>query len=370
MDVKQTPDGFHYGAAPAPDAIAVPAADAGSRPSVPHRSRQMACLTDYFTKDFNASDALRVRASDRNRLCLEVDPRLGAGRLDLLEFHNGLTLGSADYAFSNALEEFSPAPGPQVRFYMMLDGRFDLTVPDLGVRDHVAAGHVWLRARDIGAMRTRVAAGVRMRGLSIDVPPTMAEEWRAQGPRTLNAAIGGILDDTGPVFARVPAVNGHSLAIANALVDTDTETVCGRLHAESLALDLLARLLAPDATTDTIAGIGGRSRRHREVALDEAMDILRAEWMDPPTIARLARRVGLNECYLKSDFRERFGTTIAGCVRALRMTAARRLIERDGLSVQQAAQAVGYANAGHFAAAFRRVHGCPPSRFGARRAGR
>jgi len=314
-------------------------------------------------------EALRVRACAEARLRLELDPVLGAGRMDLQQFRSGLTLGIGDYAMRDAMAESYPAIRSHFGFSIMLKGRFDLTAPDMGVQQRVTDGQVWLRAGDIGAIHARVAPGVRMRGLSIEIPPEMAEHWREDGPRAFNAAIAGILAGSGAVCARVTAVRGRVLEIADALVDADTDTVCGRLHAESLALELLAGLLAPEAAPDAMAGSGGRGGGRRTAALDEAMDILRAEWLDPPTIARLSRRVGLNECYLKAGFRERFGMTVAGCVRALRMAEARRLIEREGQSVQQAALAVGFSNPSHFAAAFRRVHGCAPSRLGARQTG-
>ncbi|MBB4315629.1 helix-turn-helix transcriptional regulator [Roseospira marina] len=346
-----------------------PAADTGSRLAAPHASSQFATLADYYTEQFGARDALRVRACAETRLCLELNPVLGSGRMDLQQFRNGLTLSVGDYAVRDEMAESYPAIGPHFGFSIVVDGRFDLSAPDMGVHQPVSDGEVWLRAGDIGAMHARVAPGMRMRGLSIEIPPEMAEDWRTDGPRALNAAIAGILTGSGTVCARVPAVSRRVLEIADALVDANADTACGRLHTESLALDLLARLLAPDADPAEVAGLGGRVGGRRIAALDEAMDILRSEWLDPPTIARLSRRVGLNECYLKAGFRDRFGTTIAGCVRALRMAEARRLIERDGQSVQQAAVAVGFSNPSHFAAAFRRVHGCAPSRLGAKRTG-
>ena len=78
-------------------------------------------------------------------------------------------------------------------------------------------------------------------------------------------------------------------------------------------------------------------------------------------IATLARRAGINECYLKEMFRQRTGQTIAVYLRALRMGHALRLLESGQATLQQAAHACGYSRADKFSQAFRRVHGVMPS---------
>ena len=64
---------------------------------------------------------------------------------------------------------------------------------------------------------------------------------------------------------------------------------------KAAALELSARLLR---FTFRRHDNGYRRRR-----IDEAADILNSEFARPLTIAEIARRVGLNECYLKRYFR-------------------------------------------------------------------
>ena len=132
-----------------------------------------------------------------------------------------------------------------------------------------------------------------------------------------------------------------------------------RLELESLALGLLHKLLAADGAAPAPAA--ARAPRHWQRAVDEALHILHAEWSEPLTIARLARRAGINECYLKEMFRQRTGQTIAAYLRALRMGHALRLLESGQATLQQAAHACGYSRADKFSQAFRRVHGVMPS---------
>jgi len=98
-----------------------------------------------------------------------------------------------------------------------------------------------------------------------------------------------------------------------------------------------------------------------QIAVEDALDILEREWMSAHTITALSRRVRLNECYLKTAFRQTTGQTIAHYLRHLRIRHARRLIEDTRASVLQTAAFVGYSNPSHFASAFKAVYGTLPS---------
>ena len=61
--------------------------------------------------------------------------------------------------------------------------------------------------------------------------------------------------------------------------------------------------------------------------MDDAIDIIQAEYGTELSISKLAWRVGTNECYLKQGFRERLGMGVASFVRLQRMKAALALLE-------------------------------------------
>jgi len=81
-------------------------------------------------------------------------------------------------------------------------------------------------------------------------------------------------------------------------------------------------------------------------------------------LLELARLAGLNDYKLKLGFKELFGTTVFGYVRALRMDEARKILEQGEGNVSEAALMVGYHNISHFAALFRKTYGYNPSELG------
>jgi transcriptional regulator GlxA family with amidase domain len=64
---------------------------------------------------------------------------------------------------------------------------------------------------------------------------------------------------------------------------------------------------------------------------------------------------------MQSAFKSTYDRTIADYSRELRLERARDAIERDGVSVAQAAYEAGYSNPANFSTAFKRQFGLNPS---------
>lgn len=94
-----------------------------------------------------------------------------------------------------------------------------------------------------------------------------------------------------------------------------------------------------------------------------AADVLARDLETPPTLAALARQVGLSESTLKRGFHQVFGATVFGYLRERRMERARALLQSGEATVLEAAALVGYSNPSNFASAFRRQFGVNPKTF-------
>lgn len=335
-------------------------------PSVIEQYREL-CLSGrlFIEQGENASAGAAAP-----HLRFAVHPAAGRGWAEVVQICNGLTIGRADYELRYPSREDYPVNSGLFGFCMLLSGSVDFGGGNRGVKETARAGDVWFRGGEFGAaasgstgsgtITSDQPAGLRMRGISIDMPPAMVEalvEEHRAAPATLLAEC---LRGRRPFFVAHAAASARAAQAAGRLLAKHNESVVGRLELESLALDLLAQVLGSLSRHGD--GVPPpRTCRRRRAALDDALDILRSEYAQPHTIASLSRRVGLNECYLKSAFREYAGTTIAAYLRTLRMRRAREMIESGNHTVQQVALFVGYANPSHFAAAFRGVFGISPS---------
>ena len=97
--------------------------------------------------------------------------------------------------------------------------------------------------------------------------------------------------------------------------------------------------------------------------IHHARDILRQQLDNPPSLSELARLVGLNDCTLKQEFRQVFGTTVFGYLHDYRMQQAQQSLGMGGWSVGEVARMVGYTNLSAFSRAFTKQFGASPKNY-------
>jgi AraC-like DNA-binding protein len=324
----------------------------------------------YFREQNVFVETSPVRSCRGERLRMELPRGRGSGWVEMIQIDRGLGVGLCDYQLDRPVAGRYFDIGAVLGFNLLLSGGCDIVVSETDQRTAVRSGDLWVRHGSVGNLRYEQPSGCVMRGMSIELPAELVEQWLDGAPdgvaRTLEALMQhGASGDEPALKGFLPLVrssrNISSITrTATRLLATPRDTICGELQFESLVLDLLARILSRSFPIRT------DRRSRRQSAVDEAVDILREEWAMPPTIAALARRVGLNECYLKAEFRQRTGLSIGEFVRKLRMENALELIESGECSILQVALSVGYSNPSHFSAAFKRFHGRLPSSYLAR----
>lgn len=305
-------------------------------------------------------------------LRFEISRGQGDGWMETMCLDRGLTIGLCDYQLNHPLEGRYSDRDATLRFNLLFSGSFELVVP--GAKANVHSGELYLSCGPLENVRHTQPNGCVIRGMSIEMPPAMIEAWMDEAADEIAWKLEKLAHSQGPagcaLLNRLEPVDcpySKLAAIFQAgarLLVMPRETICGRLKFESMVLDILASILslAPSRRGGT-----AKRRSRKRGGVDEAVDILQAEWAAPPTISALARRVGSNECYLKSDFRKRTGLSIGNFVRKLRMEKALELIESGNCNILQAAHSVGYSNPSHFSAAFKRFYGRLPSHYLARR---
>jgi AraC-like DNA-binding protein len=94
-----------------------------------------------------------------------------------------------------------------------------------------------------------------------------------------------------------------------------------------------------------------------------ARQLLLQQLQQPPSIAALARQVGLNEYILSKGFRQVFGNTVFGYLHEYRLEQARALVAIGDLKIAEIAALIGFASRSHFAAAFRKKFGLSPKAY-------
>jgi transcriptional regulator GlxA family with amidase domain len=96
------------------------------------------------------------------------------------------------------------------------------------------------------------------------------------------------------------------------------------------------------------------------------LDAIAADPSGDLSVATLARRAGVSERHLARLFRAETGTTVADHVEAVRVEAARRLLERDDAGLGSVASRCGFRTVETFHRAFKRRTGITPGEHRAR----
>ncbi|MBO0493906.1 AraC family transcriptional regulator [Pseudomonas sp. Marseille-Q1929] len=94
-----------------------------------------------------------------------------------------------------------------------------------------------------------------------------------------------------------------------------------------------------------------------------AREYLLADLGKAPSLPALAREAGMSQPKLTRGFRQLFANSVYGVFQQARMAQARSRLMEGEASVMRVASDLGYANASHFATAFRKQFGINPSSF-------
>lgn len=137
-----------------------------------------------------------------------------------------------------------------------------------------------------------------------------------------------------------------------------------RLMLESRCLALLGeglRHVALSAAGINASAPAGRiNPRHAKRLLDLRARIDAGHITGDVALADLAAQAGLSVRALQQGFQALTGATVIEYLRLQRLKAAQRALQRQGVSVSQAAALAGYSSAANFATAFKRLFGVSP----------
>ncbi|SHE58538.1 AraC-type DNA-binding protein [Lampropedia hyalina DSM 16112] len=297
------------------------------------------------------------RSAARPKIDYRVRPTCGRGWTDIHELDNGVLVGRMDWCIARTLDVQCQVFPDTLSLGLMVQGR-SRTILSSGQDWMSLEGDLMVRHADPGPVVRAVEAGCHTSGVSVDIPAAMLETLHEQG---VNLSCIGGRGTYGGIRPSPDMVSGLRGIGQRMLALRAQHSLLARLELESLGLDILLKLLACSTASASVSCSRAHTATRWQTALDGVLDILHAEWNRPLTIAQLARRAGMNELYLKTLFRERTGQTVAAYLRHLRMQHARAMLAAGNCTVQMVAHHCGYAHAGKFAQAFRRVHGLAPS---------
>jgi YesN/AraC family two-component response regulator len=198
--------------------------------------------------------------------------------------------------------------------------------------------------------------------------PDSIEE--ASGGRELVEAATSRRPDCAFVDVRMPGIDGLAAIEEAAPSCPATRWVIVSSHAEfeyarlAIRLGVTEYLLKPVGIGELGSCLGRLGLKpggpEADAVLGPVIEYLKRNYNADVSVSDAAELAGLSPNYLSALFHRRTGSTISEYLARLRVEEAARLL-REGASVAEASQAVGYADARHFAQKFKAIMGSLPS---------
>ncbi|VWD55348.1 AraC family transcriptional regulator [Burkholderia lata] len=266
---------------------------------------------------------------------------------------------------------------PGLHLVLLLEGALDVSYGDRRVvlttdarranrapvpRPAVRMQSFLLNAVQPDTFRRRLSKGGYARRLSL----AMSGEWLGH----LQAASSGVLPErldamlSAHLAIRFWQPTPRATALAEQIVRPPTyQPMLQAIYLESRVLELLAEAFAPleveaaDAAQVPDKALG--SRDYRRMA--ELRAFLASDAAQDLSLDDIARHAGMSTNAMQRQFRAAYGTTVFDFIREHHLQRARLALERDAVSVKQAAALAGYTSAANFATAYKRRFGVTPT---------
>jgi len=146
---------------------------------------------------------------------------------------------------------------------------------------------------------------------------------------------------------------------ANDIFSCDLKGNSRNTYMRAKAMELMA-LTVNDLQRNTLSDSSIRLSSRDLECLSEARNILITELHLQHSLQGLAHRCGINRTKLAVGFKSVYGETVAAYWRDLKLSKARQLLEEEGVTVIEAANAVGYAESSCLSRAFMTRYGIQP----------
>ncbi|HEY7567438.1 MAG TPA: AraC family transcriptional regulator [Gemmatimonadaceae bacterium] len=139
--------------------------------------------------------------------------------------------------------------------------------------------------------------------------------------------------------------------------------VLGELHAPDALTRATLRVLTDGIAIGCSRGILREHHVEPPPLAAAARRILDKEFRRPPSLGRLAKRVGCTAPHLARVFRSTYGFTVRGWIEARRVDEGKKRLSASDASIGTIAAELGFCDQAHFARAFRRVASVSPREF-------
>jgi AraC-like DNA-binding protein len=252
------------------------------------------------------------------------------------------------------------ADGPLAELHFVLSGKSDVHIPGLD-KISLSAGEYTLIHRPSASYPWPDSAGRKTISFTISFPVHRLQDFAISFPE-LRLFLQKVQTGMACQLTERAGIADHKMirAIRNIMAcaynDEQLKNRYWDLQLSDLVMIALVRLSGNDADCNGLPAL-----KPLDIEKVEATRRYLLQNMDhPPTLIKLARKMGLNDFKLKKAYKQLYGTTLFEDFLHARMKKAKSLLEQTDQSIVGIAELAGYKNVSGFSVAFKKYYGVPP----------
>lgn len=306
-----------------------------------------------------ATPAWSINGAFGRAVSYDFDDETGRGRVELFDLARGIKVAIFDCMWRQG-KTYKVYDGELMRFNFSLD--IDIAMQLAGSQRITVSSPSWriINNHDQEVITETIPSGKKATWVTVCCTPDFVERIIGKPLDDLPDFISGALmpQTQGSYYeyydftARINSITADLLrtTLSGALRVLFIEARCTELLC--LALD---HLMHPIGDSDSV-----RLTDEDREAIRCARDFLVKEHADPPKIATLSRRLGVNRNKLFYGFKALYGVTIAEFIQDQRLQESKRLLRHTNLPISEIAHRVGFSHQSNFATAFKKHFGVTP----------
>ncbi len=295
---------------------------------------------------------------------LETGDNVLRGAVEFVKIEDGLTVH-----FSNAEDlhnlRLESECGPRVSISLFLEGQVEAYVGDFKVPMPVydAEARHWTPVATIFSQNKtekfiRVARkGTRLKKVTLSV----SHEWLFGHLELSDPDFGAFKEFADRHFSKLSwTPSAHAIGLAEQIIAAPSRSPFQhKLYIGARAYGLLEEAFQqfsehhPPSVTNTLDG----KDRSRLLIVEHFLSSQRGHWI---TAEELGQRVGMSPNSLQRLLNRTYGLSTSRFIRRFMLEKAREALERDAVSIAEAAHIAGYSSPANFSTAFKREFGLSP----------
>ncbi len=288
-----------------------------------------------------------------------IPSSMGRGGITHIPLNCGMQLVVADYEFYKPTVLEYTSPSPHLGFGFCLSGEIEASSSCLKDSFSIKAGQsVCFSFPDSAGFTEKVRPGPMVR-VSVLMKPGLLPSFGMGDPERLPKAL---TDENTSPSRFSDTITPNMRAVIDQIRSCPYHGVARSLFIEAKVMELTAHKMAQLDTETRIFDPKSTLAGPDIERVRRAARLLTRDLEETPTMAELARSVGMCRSKLYDCFKMVYGITPLDYLRNKRLETAVALLNEGKTNVTQVSYAVGYASLSHFSKTFKKHFGFSPGR--------